>query len=88
MGLLFDRALKRTLRRMSRADAGFKKQHRMFLRMAADDADMLKELRTRVQKMHGAPLGAKEFPLLKWLWDNRQAILEFVLQIIALFSKT
>ena len=79
-------ALRRTLMRMAKSGSGFKARRRMFFRMVHDDAEMLAKLETMVKDKFDIEADT-EFKLLKWLWEHREEIMEFVLQIIALFAK-
>ena len=80
-------ALRRALRRMLN-DADFAPHHEA-IRATARNLDQLTELQTRIEQ-HARSFGDEggpgpERPLLRWLWDHRQEILQFILQIVELF---
>ncbi|MEM3040410.1 MAG: hypothetical protein QXG97_00100 [Nitrososphaerota archaeon] len=92
-GKKHERALKRALMRMYRSKdfARHKKDilavhntPRMFQALAIDVDALAKK--SAVYDMANALDPSSERPLLKWLWEHREEILEFILRIVALFS--
>lgn len=83
------RALKRTLRRMSKRGQ-LTKEQAAFCRLVADSPAMTAKLADRVDQHVRKSFTAapKEYPLLAWLWEHRAEILAFVLEIVKLFTAT
>ena len=57
------------------------------IRMALRDQDILDATVGYVNEQTAGALEFGDGSLLKWLWENREAILEFILTLIALFSQ-
>ena len=72
----------RTLKRMQRVASRVEVTD---IQSVLDSERMQNDLYSRLDKKIGQP--GKDRPILKFLWENREAILKFVLLIVSLFAK-